>query len=194
MDCRALDDLLLDLPPDLPLDPQAAAAALDLPALPAVAQEHLATCAACRDLVASYARLDRLMVTEPTPPAPPDLVAQVLQAVALRRARDLAWARRQALVLVAAAALVVVGLGLALEGQGAGWSDAATLAGRARADLQAGLDALVAALDAVLARGWSAGERLALPSPPVVLLVALAPALLLLDSLLCRAPHAGRTS
>lgn len=188
MDCRALHDLLLDLP----LDP----ATLELPSLPAAAEVHLGACEPCRTLRASYARLDQLLVTEPAPPAPPELVTQVLEAVAVRRARDLAWARRQVLVLVAAAALLVAGLGLALGG----WSDVVTSTARARADVEAGAAALGASIDAALVGAWGAGERLVsapgLPSPPVVLLLALAPALLLLDSIVCRGPGqvAGRTS
>ncbi len=185
MNCRALEDLLLDLPPD--------AAAGD--ALPAAAEQHLSSCEPCRALRASYARLDHLLATEPAPPAPLDLMTQVLEAIALRRARDLAWARRQVLVLIAAAAVLVAGLGVALGG----WSDLLTTTARARADLDAGLDALGAALDAALAGGWAAGERLVsapggLPSPPLVLLVALAPALVLLDSIVCRRAGAGGTS
>lgn len=185
MDCRALDRLLLDLPPD-PLG--------GAPELPADAERHLAGCEACRARQAAQARLDRLLLGEPAPPAPLDLMAQVLEAVARRRARDLAWARRQVLVLVAAAALLVVALGLALGGGTA--PDLDLVAEAARADLEAGAAAVALAVEGALDAAWAPIERApGLPSPPVVLLVVLAPALVLLDSIVCRrAAAAGRAS
>lgn len=181
MNCHALNALLLD--------PDAAAAPL-----PAAAEAHLEGCQACQEQRASLARLDLLLASEPAPPAPQAVMRRTLEAVARRRARDLASARQQVLVLVAAAVALVAGLGLALGG----WSgaDLVAAAGRTPGDLVAGVthlgDAWTAAWTAGAAAVTAALERLvggsqALPGPPVLLLVGLAPALLLLDALLCRA-------
>lgn len=162
--CRAVEALLadpwLDLADSVP-DPVA---------------EHLRGCAACRAARGGYARLDALLAAEPAPPAPADLVGSVLARVARRRAHDQVWARQQALVLVAAAVAVAAGLALtpadAPGGAAAGEFVRAGLA--ALATLTAGLGAL----------GDAAGGLL--PSPSLLLLAALAPALLLLDGLACR--------
>ncbi|MCO5165985.1 MAG: hypothetical protein M9894_06410 [Planctomycetes bacterium] len=175
--CRALGDRLHDPPPGPEADPGATLADADA--------AHVAGCASCEAVRAAYARLDALLAAEPAPAAPADLARAILAAVARRRARDLAWARRQALVLVAAAAAAVVGLALAAGGVPAPGALAAAARGL--------LDASVAVVGGGLALlpplpgpGDLAPD---LPAPPLVVVAALAPALLLLDRLVCRSPR-----
>ena len=164
MNCDDLQPLLHDVGAVLPSDGEA----------------HVLDCPSCQALRLSFARVDALLLAEPAPPAPPELTARVLQAVAVRRAQDVAWARRQALLLVAAAALVA-GLGLST-----GWAPIDAITSSARLELNGVLRELTAILDSLLARGERA---LALPSPPLVVLLLLAPALLVLNGWMCAPSH-----
>lgn len=162
--CRAVEPLLADPWLDLP----------DL--VPDPVADHLRGCAACQAARTGYARLDALLAGEPAPPAPADLAGSVLAQVARRRAHDQVWARQQALVLVAAAVAVAAGLALAADGAPGG-----AAAGEV---VRAGLGALATLTAGLGALGDAAGGLV--PSPPLLLLAALAPALLLLDGLACR--------
>lgn len=147
-------------------------------ALPPSGAAHVRDCLSCQGLRASFARVDALLASEPAPAAPPALTALILAAVAERRARDLAWARRQVLLLVAAAALVA-GLGLSL-----GWAPVDALTASARLEVDALLAEVSRTIDGLLARGEQAALG-ALPSPPLLVIALLAPALLVLDGWLC---------
>jgi len=78
-------------------------------------QEHLRTCAACAQELASFqqtmALLDEWRAPEPSPYFGSRLRARVREEVSWQRAGWLAWLRRP---LVAAAAMVLVGVGVSL--------------------------------------------------------------------------------
>ena len=149
----------------------------------------------------THARLDALLRSEPTPRAPLDLTRQILAAVAVRRASDLAlaplfapgnpagcsaaWARRQVAILVAAALALVLGLGATLGGSPA----PRALTASARADLDAGLSIAsdyLASLGALAQRLLDVGGAVLPGGPPLAILLVLGSALLVFNGLVCR--------
>lgn len=148
---------------------------------------HAAGCPACAVRLQADGRVEALLASTPAPPVPADLLARVLAAVAWRRAQDARWVRSRAPLLVAAAAAVVLALGPLGGWVGpSGW----------QAGLESSLDELHAGPVAGAGAAWSAlaawaadgaGALLAaLPSPPLLLLLVLGPALLVANRSLAR--------
>ncbi len=106
------------------LDERTAAATglVDAPAPAPALDAHLDVCAACRAHEAALARVDGLLATEPTPPAPADLVDRVLRAIpgVVFAARPLPasvrWLRAAAGVAIAACVIAVAVLAQTREG------------------------------------------------------------------------------
>lgn len=158
--------------------------------LPAAGQLHSSNCLSCQELGAEYALLDDLFGAEPAPAAPLDLADGVMgRIVAHRRAETVRVRLQAALVLAAVALLVLLGSILdaplldGLREQGS------LLAGEAEHTLT--LWTMVEELLFQTRRAASAAFQATLtsaPSPSLVLLLVLAPALLLLNWSICRRP------
>jgi hypothetical protein len=153
-------------------------------------RDHAANCSPCKALQARHDDLEALMASEPCLAAPDHFASSVLGALRALRRREVRAARIQVLVAVAAAALLAV-LATWLE------TAPAALGPEAQAWLPDGAALYALALETVdsLGRGLEASATQALeglPSPPLVLLLLLAPVLLACNWTLAR--PTGRTA
>ena len=149
--------------------------------------DHLSECPSCAAGAAGFARLDALLGSEPAPLAPPDLAPRILEQVADRWRAELARWRRQALACAAAVVIAGLGLGLGVPSLGDGvfptalpdlvpaslgdLGSGSSLADLAWARSRAAAEALRSDVDGAL------GALLAAPTPPWILLLVAAPAL-----------------
>jgi len=162
-------------------------------ALTEPAREHLRACSACAAVEQEFAALDALMAAEPVPTAPLDFASAVMQIViGWQQADALRFRMQVAGILAAAAVLALVAHGLVLpfiEGQPAIVGDGTIpLYELVFASAQGLLDHLAGRLSDLL------GTAVTLtPTPPMILLLVVGPALLLVNWSISRSAQLSRS-
>lgn len=148
-------------------------------------QGHLANCIPCSDLQHSFRELEQVLA-EPAPLAPLDLASSVVSILREWRRVELRTLRAQA-AMTLLAALVLMALGTWGVPIADGTTSFLADAPRALASAQTVFGNLAAQLDSALLATLDAA-----PSPPILLLIVLAPLLLASNWVVAR--HPGRLS